>query len=160
METPIKYSDLIRPDDSIEKAIQQLEELQKQYTAMAAEIKKQYRRSLPARRRDLTLWKWIMLRSPPFRTGGSMPSFCTGYQRAFCRSGMTRAGSVCSEREDSRMMLRRTRHYSSKICLPLLILYGWISFLLMSVTIRESCVIRSVRGSPERMRWCRMTPWV
>lgn len=41
METPIKYSDLIRPDDSIEKAIQQLEELQKQYAAMAAEIKKQ-----------------------------------------------------------------------------------------------------------------------
>ena len=38
---PIKYSDLISPDDSIEKLIGQLEELNKAYTGMADSVKSQ-----------------------------------------------------------------------------------------------------------------------
>lgn len=40
-EQPIKYSDLISPDDSIEKLIQQLEQLNESYTNMANGIKTQ-----------------------------------------------------------------------------------------------------------------------
>ena len=40
-ENPIKYSDLIVPDDSIEKLIGQLEHLQESYTGMADSIKAQ-----------------------------------------------------------------------------------------------------------------------
>lgn len=40
-EQPIKYSDLISPDDSIEKLIQQLEQLNETYTNMANGIKTQ-----------------------------------------------------------------------------------------------------------------------
>lgn len=41
MEQPIKYSDLISPDDSIEKLIGQLEQLQEAYTGMANNVKQQ-----------------------------------------------------------------------------------------------------------------------
>ena len=41
MEQPIKYSDLISPDDSIEKLIGQLEQLQGAYTGMANSVKQQ-----------------------------------------------------------------------------------------------------------------------
>ena len=40
-QNPIKYQDLITPDDSIEKLIGQLEELQKVYTGMVNEVKTQ-----------------------------------------------------------------------------------------------------------------------
>lgn len=40
MENPLKYSDLIKPDDSIEKAIQQLTQLSEGYNKMYSEIQK------------------------------------------------------------------------------------------------------------------------
>ena len=40
-QNPIKYSDLIRPDDSIEKLIGQLEQLNEAYTSMSTSIKTQ-----------------------------------------------------------------------------------------------------------------------
>ena len=40
-QNPIRYQDLILPDDSIEKLIGQLEELQQSYTNMANTIKSQ-----------------------------------------------------------------------------------------------------------------------
>jgi TP901 family phage tail tape measure protein len=40
-ENPIRYQDLISPDDSIEKLIQQLEQLQDAYTGMAQSVKQQ-----------------------------------------------------------------------------------------------------------------------
>ena len=40
-QNPIRYQDLITPDDSIEKLIGQLEELQKVYTGMVNEVKQQ-----------------------------------------------------------------------------------------------------------------------
>ena len=40
-ENPIKYSDLISPDDSIEKLIEQLEQLNTTYTTMAGNVKQQ-----------------------------------------------------------------------------------------------------------------------
>ena len=40
-QNPIRYQDLISPDDSIEKLISQLQELQQSYTAMANTIKQQ-----------------------------------------------------------------------------------------------------------------------
>ena len=40
-QNPIRYQDLISPDDSIEKLIGQLEELQKVYTGMVNEVKTQ-----------------------------------------------------------------------------------------------------------------------
>ena len=40
-ENPIKYSDLIAPDDSIEKLIGQLERLQETYTGVANSVKAQ-----------------------------------------------------------------------------------------------------------------------
>lgn len=40
-ENPIRYSDLISPDDSIEKLIGQLEQLQEAYTGMANNVKQQ-----------------------------------------------------------------------------------------------------------------------
>ena len=40
-QNPIKYSDLISPDDSIEKLITQLESLQETYTGVANSVKAQ-----------------------------------------------------------------------------------------------------------------------
>lgn len=41
MDQPIKYSDLLQPDDSIEKAIKQLQDLNEEYTKMYNAVKKQ-----------------------------------------------------------------------------------------------------------------------
>ena len=41
MEQPLKYSDLISPDDSIEKLIGQLEQLQQAYTGMVQQVQQQ-----------------------------------------------------------------------------------------------------------------------
>ena len=40
-QNPIRYQDLIAPDDSIEKLIGQLEQLQEVYGKMAEDIKRQ-----------------------------------------------------------------------------------------------------------------------
>ena len=40
-QNPIRYQDLIAPDDSIEKLIGQLEQLQEVYSKMAEDIKRQ-----------------------------------------------------------------------------------------------------------------------
>ena len=40
-ENPIKYSDLITPDDSIEKLIAQLEKVTEAYNGLAASVKSQ-----------------------------------------------------------------------------------------------------------------------